>query len=267
MPLAKPSRTGIDDAMASFSGIFGRKAASQPAKGFSHPVAPDQPFLAIGDVHGRVDLVEALEKIILSQAPGLPAVFVGDYIDRGENSAQVVELMMSASETGAQPVFCLKGNHEDMCLKFLDDPVQHGARWLRHGGLQTLGSYGVQMRGAEPPALQRMRDDLALAMGDTVIEWMRALPTHWHSGNVHVTHAGADPSRPISSQPDRNLIWGHRDFEKKPRTDGQWVVYGHVIADQPKAAMGRIAIDTGAYATGCLTAALIKPGKVRFLST
>lgn len=252
--------------MAGLKDIFSRKGKTEKASGYD-PVAPDRPFLAIGDVHGRADLLEKLERVILDQAPGLPAVFVGDYIDRGEHSAQVLELLMSASEEGAQPVYCLRGNHEDMCLRFLDDPVANGARWLKFGGLQTMASYGVGMAGTEPDALRRMRDDLAMAMGDAVIEWMRRRPAIWSSGNIHVTHAGADPSRPMRAQSDKSLIWGHKDFAEKPRTDGQWVVYGHVIVDQPKAARGRIAIDTGAYATGRLTAALISKGAVRFLST
>lgn len=252
--------------MAGLKGIFSRKGKTETTNGYD-PIAPDRPFLAIGDVHGRADLLEKLERIILDQAPGLPAVFVGDYIDRGEHSAQVLELLMSASEEGSQPVFCLRGNHEDMCLRFLDDPVANGARWLKFGGLQTMASYGVGMAGTEPDALRRMRDKLALAMGDAVIEWIRNRPMIWSSGNIHVTHAGADPARPMQAQSDKTLIWGHKDFSEKPRTDGQWIVYGHVIVDQPKAARGRIAIDTGAYATGRLTAALISEGAVRFLST
>ena len=253
--------------MAALRTIFGRKNGPEKANGFSSPIAPDQPFLAIGDVHGRVDLVQHLEQLILEKAPGLPAVFVGDYLDRVEQSAEVLDLLMSASEHGPQPVHCLRGNHEDMCLKFLDHPVEYGARWLKFGGLQTLSSYGVKLIGTDDKALLKLRDALAQAMGDAAIDWLRARPVHWRSGNVHVTHAGADPARPIDQQPERNLIWGHRDFAEKTRTDGQWVVYGHVVVDKPKAARGRIAIDTGAYATGRLTAALISHGTVEFLST
>ena len=255
------------NSMVGFLRKFGAAPKQSEVKGFSHPVAPDQPFLAIGDIHGRADLLQRLEQIILSEAPGLPAVFVGDYIDRGEHSAHVIEILMSGSQTGSQPVFCLKGNHEEMCLKFLDDPERYGARWLRFGGLQTLASYGLQVAGSEPDSLMRARDDLAVAMGDAVIEWIRALPTMWRSGNVCVTHAGADPARPLDAQAESSLIWGHKDFAEKPRTDGQWVVYGHVIADRANAARGRIAVDTGAYATGRLTAAVISQGSVRFLAT
>lgn len=253
--------------MAAFRRILGQKSKNTEAKGFSHSIAPDTPFLAIGDVHGRADLLERLEQIILTEAPGLPAVFVGDYVDRGENSARVIELLMSSSQTGDQPVFCLKGNHEEMCLRFLDDPAAYGERWLKFGGLQTLASFGVKVVGTDPTNLQRARDDLALAMGDAVIEWLRALPTMWRSGNVCVTHAGADPGRSLEAQSDRALLWGHKDFAEKARTDGQWIVYGHVIVDRPSAARGRIAVDTGAYATGKLSAAVISADSVRFLTT
>ncbi|WP_319825139.1 metallophosphoesterase [Thalassovita sp.] len=252
--------------MAGLFKLFGQKKARQAA-GFTHPVAPDQPFLAIGDVHGRADLLEQLERIILERAPGLPAVFVGDYIDRGDHSAQVLDLLMSSSEGGVQPVFCLRGNHEAMCLRFLDNPIETGPRWLRFGGLQTLASYGIKVPDTNKAALQRIRDDLAMAMGDATIDWLRARPVIWSSGNVHVTHAGADPARPMTEQLRKHLVWGHQDFDQKTRTDGQWVVHGHVIMDTPQANLGRIAIDTGAYVTGRLTAALIADGSVQFLST
>jgi len=253
--------------MAGLKSIFGRRSGKNGSNGFSHPIAPDEPFLAIGDVHGRADLLERLEQIILTEAPGLPAVFVGDFLDRGEDSARVIELLMSSSQNGAQPVFCLRGNHEEMCLRFLDQPEANGARWLKYGGLQTLASYGVRVAGTEPDALRRTRDDLALAMGDNVIDWLRSRPLMWRSGNVCVTHAGADPARSLDAQSERALLWGHKDFAEKPRADGQWIVYGHVIVDRPNAARGRIAVDTGAYATGRLTAALISQGSVRFLTT
>lgn len=253
--------------MAGFFRRFGAKPKRAEVMGFTDPIAPDQPFLAIGDIHGRADLLQRLERIILDEAPGLPAVFVGDYLDRGEQSAEVIDMLMSGSGQGAQPIHCLKGNHEEMCLNFLDDPERYGERWLRFGGLQTLASYGVKVAAQDASGLKRARDDLAVAMGDAVIDWIRARPTLWRSGNICVTHAGADPARPLDAQTERALIWGHKDFAEKPRTDGQWVVYGHVITDRANAARGRIAVDTGAYATGRLTAALISPGSVRFLAT
>ena len=90
--------------------------------------------------------------------------------------------------------------------------------------------------------------------------------TKYSSGNVHVVHAGADPARPLDRQSAHTLIWGHPDFLRRPRRDGQWVVYGHTIVDVVAAENGRIGVDTGAYATGRLSAALITRDGVESLS-
>ena len=100
-----------------------------------------------------------------------------------------------------------------------------------------------------------------------MIDWLTGLPCVWSSGNVHVVHAGTDPSRPMTSQDPSHLIWGHRDFERVRRTDGQWVLHGHVIMPRPTQANGRIAIDTSAYGTGVLTAAHVSAETVEFIST
>lgn len=230
---------------------------------------PEEPFVVIGDVHGRADLLPKIEALILRDTPGLPAVMVGDYIDRGESSRDVLELLLDTSETGEQPVICLLGNHEEMCLKFLDNPEKNGERWLRYGGLQTLASFGIGPVGntGDPARLRDLRDNLAQAMGDKMIEWLRARPLSWKSGNVWVVHAGADPMRPMEDQSRGSLLWGHEDFSRVARPDGIWVAHGHTIIDSPRTENGRIPVDTGAYATGRLTAAIIAEGDVKFLST
>jgi serine/threonine protein phosphatase 1 len=222
------------------------------------PISTSEPVCIIGDIHGRHDLLINL----LHRVDGLGRiVLVGDYIDRGEHSAAVIDLLMDQPDN-----VCLKGNHEAMCLAFLDDPLRYGDRWMRNGGLQTLASFGVGGI-AEGDGLARMRDGLARVMGEERINWLRGLSTHWASGNLVVTHAGADPSRRIDEQEERTLLWGHADFLTKPRSDGLWVAHGHVIVDQPSCSDGRIAVDTGAYATGRLTAAVIKEGQTTFTST
>lgn len=225
------------------------------------PVRPVSPFFAIGDIHGRVDLLISLLRQLDA---GLPVIFVGDYVDRGENSAEVLRVLR-----GRPGALCLMGNHEDMMLSFLDDPVGRGGHWLRNGGLQTLASFGVagltdSSKGAD---LQAARDALAAAMGPGLIAWLRARPLWYQSGNVAVVHAGADPGLAIKDQKDAHLLWGHPDFVRKPRSDGLWIVHGHRIVDAPLAENGVISIDTGAYATGCLTAALIAADGVNFYST
>ncbi|TNC66853.1 metallophosphoesterase [Rubellimicrobium roseum] len=242
--------------------LFGRRRAAPVP--FDAPLAPAEPLAVIGDVHGRDDLLARLLDRLGREAPDHRVILVGDYLDRGEGSAAVLRRLPARPD-----LVCLKGNHEAMCLGFLEDPPREGRRWLANGGLQTLASFGVggltPTSGPEP--LYEARDRLAVAMGEELIGWVQARPLHWASGNVAVTHAGADPALPMEEQDRRALLWGHPRFAETPRVDGLWIVHGHTIVPEPLAEAGRVAIDTGAYATGRLTAALIGPGELRFLST
>lgn len=225
--------------------------------------APDAPFYAIGDVHGRDDLLARLIERIEHDARirGLPPriVFLGDLVDRGGASAQALHRVRRhiLSRPGS---VCLMGNHEQMLLEFLDDPAGLGLRWLRHGGVATLASYGIAARRdeADPDTLLDLSDRLADALEDTA-GWLRALPLHWASGNVHCVHAGMDPMRPADQQNPDSLIWGHAAFLRRPRSDGAWVVHGHSIVKEPQNRVRRIALDTGAWRTGVLTAGAILP--------
>lgn len=240
--------------------IFGRKA---PVR-FSAPLAPDQPLAVIGDVHGRDELLARLLDRLAQEAPNHQVVLVGDLIDRGEQSAAVMRRVMERPD-----LVVLKGNHEAMCLDFLDEPERKGLLWLRNGGLQTLASFGVGGLAISPgpEALRKASEQLKAAMGDEMIRWFRSRLMRWRSGNIAVVHAGADPGRPLEEQEEATLIWGHPRFGSEVRTDGMWVVHGHTILPEPVAGGGRIGVDTGAYATGRLTAALIEEGKVAFTST
>lgn len=247
--------------MLSIRSLF--RKAQRPR--FEAPIAPGRPFLAIGDMHGNYPAMERMLRMIDERFQTEPVVCVGDYIDRGEQSADVLAWMRHLNTTNPEEFHCLLGNHEHMLLRFIEDPEEQGDRWLTFGGLQTLGSYGVRRVQGMP--MPELRDALADAMGREMIDWLRGLPRHWISGNVAVTHAGADPALPVDDQPWRNLIWGHPDFEKTPRADGMWLVHGHTIVEEPVARDGRISIDTGAYVTGRLTAAHVQPGALSFLST
>ncbi|SEW41939.1 serine/threonine protein phosphatase 1 [Cognatiyoonia koreensis] len=225
------------------------------------PVSADSPFYAIGDIHGSYPLLQDLLK---QCDAGLLRVYVGDYVDRGDESAQVLRHVMAD-----QNAVALIGNHEAMMLGFIDAPDKKGSRWLRYGGLQTLASFGVSgvTESASSAALQTARDALVAAMGEEMISWLRSLPTSYTNGNVAVVHAGADPREPMSLQSANTLMWGHPDFATVARTDGIWVLHGHTIVDDPYAADGRIAIDTGGYATGRLTAAHVSQSGVTFVTT
>ena len=243
-----------------FSKFFS-KSKAPAAKAVFDPVQPDSRFCVIGDVHGRIDLLTTLVEAVPHD---MSVICVGDLVDRGDHSKEVLEFVMQHDRIAS-----LMGNHEQLMLNFLKSPETQGRRWLRNGGLQTLASFGVSgvtdSSGAE--AFTRARDTLYDAMGENMVAWVAGLECIAWSGNVAVVHAGADPSTPLAEHAPDTFIWGHPDFRKTPRTDGFWIVHGHTIVDVPKMRDGRISIDTGAYATGQLTAALFSQDGVEFIST
>ena len=233
---------------------------------------PEVPVCVIGDVHGRYDLLCALLARLDAAADAVPPrlILVGDLIDRGPDSARVLALVRRMTEAAPGRIEALMGNHEEMMLAALDDPDGAGLRWLTHGGAETLHSFGIDPLASGPDPGTRVRRALAAlrdALPPGTEAWLRARPPLWRDGRLAVCHAGADPGLPIEAQPPRTLIWGHRDFLHRPRRDGLWVAHGHTVVPQPLAAGGRIAVDTGAWATGRLTAAWIGADGVTFIGT
>lgn len=234
--------------------------ASTQAALLQIPLFPGAAYI-VGDVHGRLDLLmELLGKLDAH----IPVVFLGDYVDRGEDSADVVDFLHKS-----QRFTCLLGNHEAMLLDFLDDPSRKASRWFRNGGLQTLLSYGVNLAHptTDSKVLMEVSLELRRKMGDDLIAWLRDLPHYLHVNNVVVVHAALDPDASVEGQTLSTMLWGHSKFLKTARTDGNWVVHGHTIVDAPTIENGRIAIDTGAYASGKLTAAFFNGGMPTFIQT
>lgn len=233
----------------------------------SKPPCPAQPICIIGDLHGRADLLDRLLVIINDTSATARLIFVGDLIDRGPDSAAVLVRVRQLSEDAPGRVICLMGNHERMMLDFLDTPAK-ASRWLRYGGIETLASLGVQGRAVGDTPEQRL-DALATRLRQALPEgmeaWLRARPLWWQDGNLAVVHAGIDPKRPIETQTDHTLLWGHRDFLQIPRQDGLWIAHGHYVVETANAEAGRIAVDTGAWDSGRLTAAWLDADGVRFI--
>jgi serine/threonine protein phosphatase 1 len=230
---------------------------------FAADLTPEAPLFIIGDIHGRIDL---LDRLLASAPENVQLVFVGDLVDRGENSALVLARVRDLCALGA---ICLMGNHEKMMLDFLNRPTERGPTWLRNGGLQTLQSYGVRgvrERASEADLLVAC-DKLQVALPDGMARWIEDLPLHYSNGNIHVVHAAADPALDMAEQTPDVLLWGTSAFRERPRSDGQWVVHGHTIVDEGMAKNGRISIDTGAYATGVLTGIYISQSKGEFIFT
>lgn len=238
--------------------------------------SPKHPVCIIGDIHGRADLFDSLIWQLCAE-PMLGwtrAVLVGDLVDRGPDSAGVLERVRDWIKAPAPfaSVTCLMGNHERMMLDFLEDPVRHGPRWLAHGGDATVESFGLTPHRRQPDAtpdeaLIGLRDALLEALPDGLHDWLLSLPTVWQEDRLVITHAGADPMRPIAEQSIESLLWGHRAFRSQQREDGLWIAHGHIITTTPTAQFGRISVDTGAYRTGRLTAALLDEGGLRFVTT
>ncbi len=241
-------------------GISGNKTAVE----LPDPPHPEFPVAVIGDIHGRADLLGLLLENIGQIAPDATLIFVGDYVDRGPDSRGVIGKLRALDNA-----ICLRGNHEAMLLEFLDDPIEKGGRWLRNGGAETLASFGISL-GEDSGTEQVLNASKALrkTLADGTEDWLRVLPIFWQSGNLLVTHAGPDPATPISGQSERDFLWGHRRFLRDNRSDGIWVAHGHWVQDRAKIGDGRISVDTGAWASGRLTAALINPdGAVQFIDT
>lgn len=217
---------------------------------------PAEPLAVVGDIHGRADLLDKLLTRLETAHPDARRIFVGDYVDRGPDSRAVLDRLQSLPDA-----LCLRGNHEEMLLDFLDCPGELAERWLRNGGRQTLASYGIDL--TEDVAAANAA--FASALSDGTADWLRALPLYWQSGNVVVTHAGPNPAEQVAGQPDSVFTWGHSRFLRQPRGDGLWVAHGHWVQERANATEGRIAVDTGAVFTGRLTAAIIEPsGTVEF---
>jgi serine/threonine protein phosphatase 1 len=234
----------------------------------------DRPAVYIGDIHGSAEKLQQLLTQLTSALPDFATytvVFLGDVIDRGEQSKQAVEIVRDLQRTHPSAI-CLKGNHEEFLQSFLENANLSAASWFATGGLQTLASYGVA-----PPTLQDRnagypltRAALLSALGEPTLNWLRTLPMFHQNGNLIATHAAADPKLPMSVQNPQSLIWGHPDFGRIRRRDGLWVIHGHTIVDMPQqSTSGTISLDTGAFATAKLSAAIVAPENptVRFITT
>lgn len=196
-------------------------------------------------------------------------VVLGDMIDRGLESAGVLAHLRDLESGLPGNVACLMGNHERMMLDFLDDP-ERGARWLRAGGRATLGSFGLDPAApADTPAARAgLARGLRAALPAGTEAWLRGLALARQVGGVLCVHAAALPDRAPGDQPERVLLWGDPSATRRPRRDGLQVVHGHTIVARPERVGDRIAIDTGCWRTGRLSAAAIAPdGALRFLST
>lgn len=227
---------------------------------------------AIGDVHGRVDLLRRLHALIEADNGRRPAaetvlVYLGDYIDRGPASREVVEFVMQ-NPPWATRVVRLRGNHEEALLTFIDDPQRMRA-WLDYGGLATLHSYGVRMPSSVTPEqrLVMMGEGLREALPTSHTDFFRGLSFQESLGDYLFVHAGVNPELPLDQQSPSDLLDIRSPFLEWGRPLAKVVVHGHTISQRPEFLPWRIGIDTGAYATGRLTCLVLDGDEQATLAT
>ena len=224
---------------------------------------------AVGDIHGRVDLLRQLERRIDDDAAAAPSarkvvVYLGDYIDRGEHSRQVIDRLLDHPLSGFERIHLL-GNHEDSMLRFLTD-VQVGPAWLTYGGGATLHSYGIK-----PPAgerdLVRAQAELRDRLPPHHLIFLRELSLSHVEGDYFFVHAGVKPGVPLDAQALEDMLWIRDEFLTSRVDFGKIVVHGHTITDAPEVKRNRIGIDTGAFASGKLTCLVLDGETWSFLQT
>lgn len=223
---------------------------------------------AIGDIHGRLDLLRRLHELIAEDARGADAadktiVYLGDYVDRGLESRGVIDCLLDETPAGMTAVY-LKGNHEEVALQFLDDAMV-GEDWLQFGGDATLYSYGVQLTAAGGGKMNLVDAQLTLRenLPDRHLAFLRSLRSQCLMGDYLFVHAGVKPGVPVAAQSDRDLLWIRGEFLNSRADHGAMVVHGHSISLEGEDKANRINIDTGAYATGVLTC-LVMDGDKRW---
>jgi serine/threonine protein phosphatase 1 len=225
----------------------------------------------IGDVHGRLDLLKDLLAKIHAELDREPPakcllVFVGDLIDRGPNSAQVIERLRTYNRRGVNPVFLL-GNHEEVLLRILRGEAELITKWRWFGGSECLQSYGVN-----PEELARSSDEEALAIVRSAIprshvQFLESFADSCRFGDYLFVHAGVRPGIELDQQSQSDLRWIREPFLNDNSDHGFVVVHGHTITDAVEQRPNRIGIDTGAYRSGVLTALAIEEAERWLLDT
>lgn len=237
------------------------------------PTTGGQLVYAVGDIHGCYRLFRTLLTQIANDYPRRAdgrcpvLILLGDYVDRGPDSAKVLEALVWLKPRVDIQVHLLKGNHEQAFLAFIESP-ENGSAWLEFGGAETLMSYGVPPPRPEegPKGLFRARDDLVAQMPASHLRLLGALDLMVIVGDYVFVHAGIHPSRPLARQRESDLLWIREPFLTKTGRFEKVVVHGHTWTDErPQLLDHRLALDTGAYATGALTAAVLDGGEVRIL--
>lgn len=231
---------------------------------------PGARMYCIGDIHGRADLLRELHGLILEDVAGYEGechvLYLGDYIDRGAQSRQVIDLLLDEPLPGFRSIF-LKGNHEQAMLDFMVHP-ENVAGWLGFGGRETLASYGIN--ASFFPLMKELPDlasSLAAHLPPAHLAFLQDGLDSWRAGDYYFVHAGVRPGVPLGEQQVEDQLWIRNEFLHSTENHGAVVVHGHTIVDAPELLPNRIGIDTGAFNSGILTALVLEGESQRLLQT
>jgi serine/threonine protein phosphatase 1 len=230
--------------------------------------APDGTVIfAIGDVHGRVDLLARATRAIEAQAAETPkrtvAIFLGDYIDRGPGSREVVKHLIALKTRAPFELTFLRGNHEQVLLDLVAGK-EDTPRWLAYGGRETLASYGAALPARGAPSAPALREIALKAIPPEHLQFLAATELMRVLGDYVFVHAGLKPDRLIEEQSEADMLW-LRPVAESPPLWAETVVHGHTPHPMPFVGPWRIGIDTGAFVTGALTLLRLEGEKRSFL--
>ncbi|MFZ1741931.1 MAG: metallophosphoesterase family protein [Pontixanthobacter sp.] len=228
-----------------------------------------QRVYVIGDIHGRLDLLDALVRAIetddqQSAKAETTIIFLGDLVDRGPQSAGVIKLAMLWQEY--RNIRFLTGNHEEMFLDAFKD-VEVMRHFLKHGGRETILSYGVTPKQFNKASIE----DLQVLMQEHVPKgdrkFLKSFENMIEIGDYMFVHAGINPKRAMDEQKPRELRWIRDPFLNHRDSHSHIIVHGHTITEGIDEKNNRIGIDTGAYRSGKLTALVLEGDKRRYIQT
>jgi serine/threonine protein phosphatase 1 len=256
----------MDDARRLF-----RSALRPPRAQRRYSLPEGERVYAVGDIHGRADLAKEMQGLIAAHAGQTAAgavtvVWLGDYIDRGPCSRDVIDLLIDFAQGPYRSVF-LMGNHEEAMLRFLADPAE-GPQWCGFGGLETLASYGISADAFEPGLTYgQARSALIAALPPRHQDFFLSLRFSETIGDFFFCHAGVRPGIRLEEQNSQDLIWIRDEFLDWRHDFGKMIVHGHTPGREPELRHNRVNVDTLAFATGHLTCAVIEGSEIAFLST
>jgi len=243
-----------------------QQMSAAPSRSVNASAPADTRIYAVGDIHGRADLLSEITARIDDDIRRRPIahtveVYLGDYIDRGPHSRTVIDLL--AVRLVANRAVCLRGNHEAVMEGFLQDPaiMQY---WEPLGGMQTLASYGIELHDGTETALDLQRRFL-VAFPRAHELFMQCLHNQFSCGDFLFAHAGIRPDIPIEQQDVNDLIWIRNEFLESALNHERFIVHGHTPVPHPDIRHNRINIDTGAWRTGTLTCIAIEGSTIMFL--